>query len=151
MRKDIKKLKIRQLSNAIKKKKPIPTSELGRFLKNIRETIGMTQKQMAKILKVNQSVISRIEEKIESCTLKTILKVARSMGCELMGIITIKGSLEDMIRERAEKVAKKIMSRTYANMALEKQSPDNDAYKFQLNNKIEELSSNPGPILWEEQ
>jgi predicted DNA-binding mobile mystery protein A len=147
---NVKSLKLRQLTNSIKEHLPIPIARLGQFLKNIRETVGMTQKQMAKKLKVNQSVISRIEDNIQSCTLKTISKVVNALECEFMGLIISKVPLDEIIRKRAEQAAKKILDRTFGNMAMEKQMPSADAYKYQFRRYVENFVSNPGPELWED-
>ena len=59
-------------------------------------------------------------------------------------------SVEDKVRRQAEQVAKKVISRTQANMAMEKQALSKEAYAGQLAQLVEELSAKPGPELWEE-
>jgi len=145
-----KNLRLKQLTGAIKEHLPIPIEKLGHYLKNIREALGMTQKQMAKRIKVNQSVISRIEGSVQSCTLKTIIKVTKALECEFMGLIVSEKSLEEIIKERAEKAAKRLLDRTFASMAMEKQMPTADAYKYQFRRYVENFVSHPGPELWED-
>jgi len=147
---NIKNLKLKQLSEAMKQHLPVEIESLGKYLKNIRKTLGMTQKQMAKRLKVNQSVISRIEDSIQSCTLKTISKVANAMECQFMGLIVSERSLDEIIRKRAEETAEKLLKRTFSNMAMERQMPTADAYKYQFRRYVENFISHPGPELWED-
>jgi len=145
-----KKLKESQLSKATQKGVLVPVEKLGQRLKDYREALGMTQAQLAKRLKVKQPVISRIEEDAASSSLKTIIKIAGVLECDFLGALVSRGSVEDKVRRQAERVAKKVISRTYANMAMEKQAPSGQAYADQLERLIEELSANPGPELWEE-
>jgi len=149
-RSSFKKLKLRQLSETTRGKTLIPVEKIGKRLKDIREALGMTQKQMAKRLKVSQPVISRIEENIGSSRLNTILKVARAMDCDFMEAIASRAPLETMIKKQAEKAAKRVLSRTFANMAMEKQAPDDKAYQYRLKRLTGELAADPGPELWEE-
>jgi len=144
------KLKADQISRATEKGVLITIDKLGQRLKGYREALGMTQAQLAKRLQVGQSVISRIEENAASSSLKTIIKIATVLECDFLGALVSRHSVEEKVRRQAEKVAKKVISRTYANMAMEKQAPSGEAYSNQLKQLIEELSDNPGPELWED-
>ena len=144
------KLMADQLSRATQKGVLIPIDKLGQRLKGYREALGMTQAQLAKRLQVGQSVISRIEEDAASSSLKTIVKIAGVLECDFLGALVSRRSVEEKVRRQAERVAKKVISRTYASMAMEKQAPSGQAYADQLERLIEELSAKPGPELWEE-
>jgi predicted DNA-binding mobile mystery protein A len=144
------KLMADQLSRATQKGVLIPIDKLGQRLKGYREALGMTQAQLAKRLQVGQAVISRIEEDAASSSLKTIIKIAGVLECDFLGALVSSHSVEEKVRRQAEKVSKKVIARTYANMAMEKQAPSGQAYADQLERLIEELSAKPGPELWEE-
>ncbi|MEK7376728.1 MAG: helix-turn-helix domain-containing protein, partial [Candidatus Margulisiibacteriota bacterium] len=118
-------VKRKQISDAIREGRPIPAENIGKWIRDIREVLGMTQKQMSKKLKISQPLLSRIEEKAENCAVKTLVKIARGLECEFMGVIISKDSIENIIKRRAEEKAKEMLKRTFANMAMEKQSPDN--------------------------
>jgi predicted DNA-binding mobile mystery protein A len=150
MSKISRKLKEAQVSKATQKGTLIPVEKLGQRLKDYREALGMTQAQLAKRLKVRQPVISRIEEDAASSSLKTIIKIAGVLECDFLGALVSRQSAEEKVRRQAERVAKKVISRTYASMAMEKQAPSRRAYTDQLSQLIEELSAKPGPELWEE-
>ncbi len=147
---DFKKLKIKQISSSIEKGELITIDKIGQRIKDIRESLGMTQRQMSERLKINQSVISRIESNAQSCSLKTILKIVMLLECDFKGAIISNIPLEKIISEQAKKVAEKILKRTYANMAMEKQSPGKESHKYQLEELIKELIANPSSKLWEE-
>jgi predicted DNA-binding mobile mystery protein A len=146
----LKALRLRQLSAAVKEGRPVPVDKLGQRLRDVRQALGITQKQLAKRLKTSQPLLSRIEDKIESCTLKTIVRVARALECDFLGALVSKETLEARIKKQAEKKAKSMVARTFASMAMEQQAPGNAAYQYQLKKLTEELAANPGPALWEE-
>jgi len=142
-------LKLKQISEAVKEGRPVPAEKMGQRIRDIREALGMTQKQLSKRLKISQPLLSRIEENAESCAIKTLVKIAAGLKCEFMGVVISRDGLESIINRRAEKKAKEMLKRTSANMAMEQQAPTDNAYEYQLKKLTEELASNPGPSLWE--
>lgn len=146
----LKGLKLRQLSVAVREGRAVPVEKLGRRLRDIREAIGMTQKQLAKRIKISQPLLSNIEEDASNCTLQTVIKVARALECDFSGVVSSPMLLETMIRRQAEMKAKNILKRTFANMAMEEQQPGKKEYDFQLSKLIAELTAKPGPELWVE-
>lgn len=143
-------LKLRQLSLALREGKTVPIEKLGQRLRDIREALGMTQKQLAKKLKISQPALSRIEENAANCTLQTVIRTAQALGCEFLGVLSLRGGLEKMIEEKAAKRAKNILKRTFANMAMEEQQPGKKEYEYQFNKLVAELVANPGPELWDD-
>ena len=150
MLKRTKALKLRQISSLMKARIPINIESLGSRLKDVREVLGITQKQLAKKLKVKQPLIARIEKNSRDSSLNTLSRIAHALECELMGAVVSKEPLEEIIQKRAGMVAKKMLNRTFSNMALERQSPNKGAYEYQLKKLTEELASDPGPELWED-
>ena len=140
-------LKLKQISAAVKEGRPVPAEKIGQRLRDIRQALGMTQKQLAKRLKISQPLLSRIEDNTGSCSLKTVARVADALGCTFLGVITSDRTLEAMIREQAQIKAKKLVDRTFSNMALEGQLPEDKAYAYQLKKLADELASAPGPEL----
>lgn len=57
--------------------------KIGVLLKRAREQAGLTQEQLAKILKTKKTAISRIENHAQDIKLSTIQKVARALGKDL--------------------------------------------------------------------
>ncbi|MFH1684540.1 MAG: helix-turn-helix transcriptional regulator [Candidatus Margulisiibacteriota bacterium] len=143
-------LKFKQVTESIEKKDPIAIGKLGQRIKDIREILGMTQAQMAKRLNIKQPSLSEMEDNIENSKLSTVLKVIKALDCEFLGVIASKKPIKKRLHERAEKIAKRVLKRTYANMAMEEQAPDQKEYKHRLKNLIDEFVKNPGPELWED-
>jgi len=54
--------------------------KLGLTLRDLREKAGMTQGQLADILKTQKSAISRIENHAEDMRLSTLFKIASILG-----------------------------------------------------------------------
>jgi len=146
----LKDLKREQLSEELKAGVPVPVSKLGQRLQDIREALGLTQKQLAKKLKTSQAQVSRIEDDPSDSTLKSLDKLVTALGCNFSGLLTSDKDLTEIINQQAKKKAEQMLKRTFANMAMEKQSPEKKAYDFQLKKLIAELVANPGPELWEE-
>jgi len=144
-------LKLKQLTDSMNKHSPIQIHDLGNRLRDVRQAIGMTQKQLATRLQIKQPVIARIEKNIMSCSLETVSKVAKALECEFMAVIASNTSLEEIIRERAELAAKRLLNRSFSNMAMEKQMPTADSYKYQFRRYVENFTTDPGPQLWEDE
>lgn len=57
--------------------------KIGVLLKQAREQAGLTQEQLAKLLKTQKTAISRIENHAHDIKLSTIQKVAKALGKNL--------------------------------------------------------------------
>jgi HTH-type transcriptional regulator/antitoxin HipB len=57
--------------------------KIGVLLKQAREQAGLTQEQLAKLLKTKKTAISRIENHAHDIKLSTIQKVAKALGKNL--------------------------------------------------------------------
>lgn len=57
--------------------------KIGVMLREVRETSGITQEQVARELKTNKSAISRIENHADDIRLSTLRKYARALGKEI--------------------------------------------------------------------
>ena len=146
-KKNLKKIKLEQLSENTF---PIPINSNGVRLKNIRQSLGLTQKQVASMLNIPRPAVSRIERNAQASSLKTLAKIANALHCEFMGAIVSKESFQSIIERQAYKKASLILKQTYANMAMEKQAPSKNTYEKRLKELTEELASNPNSSLWED-
>lgn len=147
---DFKNLKLKQIDESIKNHLPIPAEKIGQRLKDIRTLLGMTQKQIARKLGVKQPVISRIEENSSASSIDTLQKIANALGVELVFSVASDLSLHDRIHSQAGKVAERILKRTYANMAMEKQAVKRNNYEEQKESLIKQIIEEPKSMLWEE-
>lgn len=57
-------------------------------LADMRRTKGITQRELADMCGLTQSVIARLESKKSAPNLETVLKITEALGCELKIINT---------------------------------------------------------------
>ncbi len=57
--------------------------EIGVLLRQAREEAGMTQEQLATLIRTKKTAISRLENHAEDIKLSTLNKVARALGKQL--------------------------------------------------------------------
>jgi predicted DNA-binding mobile mystery protein A len=146
----IKSLKLRQISESIKSGTSFPLEKIGQRLIDLRKTLGMSQKQVALKLGITRQAVTKLEKNMESANLKTLEKYTAIFKCRLLLGIVSSEPLEEMIRKQARKTAERMLARTHANMALEKQAPGRKAYLEELDELTRELAQNPDSALWEE-
>ncbi|MCD4812384.1 helix-turn-helix domain-containing protein [bacterium] len=143
-------LKLRQLSELTKSGNPMPIVKFGRRLKDIRKSLGMTQKQVAKRLGITRQAVTKLEKNLSSANLQTLERYISIFNGQLLMSVSMPVTLEEMIQLQAKKTAERILKRTYANMALENQAPDDKTYHKELDELTRELTNNPNTSLWEE-
>ena len=122
------------------------------WIRAIRDAIGMTGQQLAKRLNINKQRVSRIEhdEKLGKVKIETLRNVAEALDCVFVHAFVPKKSLEQMLKERAEVIAKKRMACSNQMMRLEKQEL-NEAEKVKaMQNLIDEIVETMPKSLWDE-
>lgn len=58
--------------------------EFGVLLRQVREDAGLTQEQLARLMKTRKTAISRMENRAGDIRLSTLTKAARALGKELV-------------------------------------------------------------------
>lgn len=123
------------------------------WIKAIREALGMTATQLAGRLGVVQSRVVAIEKaEIEgSITLNSLKKAAQAMDCRLVYALVPRQPLEELARERAERLARKRMESTRHSMALEAQGVEATDEREQLKCMVSRLLEKAGSDIWEDE
>lgn len=124
------------------------------WIRTIRQALGMTTIQLAKRLNVNQSRVVHIEkaEVNEAITLRTLKATAEALECKLVYAFVPQSTLENMLKQRAIKIAKKRVARTYHNMVLEEQAPNEKELSSQIEELTKKILENENPkILWDDE
>lgn len=152
-RKNIKLIR-EQLDETLRSFKPIvsvSTPQKG-WLRAIRDALGMNGRQFAKILGVNPSRVTEMEqgEVSGALTLKTLHKAADALDCVFVYGIVPRDSLENIVKNRVAKIAKERFGRTSHSMALEDQELSTKEKKKALREFEEELMRNLPKYLWDE-
>jgi len=117
----------------------VPIPDKG-WIHTIRTGLKMTLKQLGLRMGITPQSVNEIEEREEAGTISIngLKKFAEALDMKFVyGFIPPKGSLEKMIEEKANEVAKKIVMRTAKTMELEEQSIQDQ----QLQKAIEELKA----------
>jgi len=122
------------------------------WIKAIREALGMTTVQLGRRLGVSQPRAVKIEntETKGSTTLESLERAANALDCRLVYALVPRKPLEELVAERAERLAKKRLKSTSHSMALEAQGVDTADEQEQLKRMIQSLIDKAGSELWEE-
>ena len=153
MRGKQKKLAREQLDETIKSFDSLKVMSAPRkgWIRAIRDTLGMTGRQLAKRLEVNQQRVARIEqdEVLGKVTLNTMQNTAEAMGCVFVYGIVPRNSLEQIVRTQAEVIAQKRMAQSNQMMRLEKQELSETEKAKTMQNLIDEIVETMPKTLWD--
>lgn len=148
----IQSLTIKQLDNQLKEWQTLKI-RYGRpragWIKTLRAALCMSAEQLAKRLGLTRGRINQLEnaEVRGAVTLRALNEAANALECELIYAIVPKANstLENIIKTRANEVAKEQVARVAHSMSLEAQSVDADMLTIQKDeltkNLIEHLSN----------
>ena len=123
------------------------------WVKAIREALGMTAEQLGARLGVSQVRALALEkgEVSGSVTLASLERAAHALDCRLVYALIPRKPLEELVEERATKLAHKQLQATRHTMALEAQSVDAAEEAAQFEKLKQELIAKSGSKLWEEE
>ncbi len=149
-------LTIKQLDRQLQEWKTVSSKysrpKMG-WIKTLRVALSMSAEQFANRLGLTRGRVNQLEsaEIHDAVTLRTLKEAANALECELVYAIVPKGgSLEDIIKTRAENIAKKQVASVAHTMSLEAQSVDATALKRQQDELAESLMEHLNKKLWKE-
>jgi predicted DNA-binding mobile mystery protein A len=95
------------------------------WIRTIRESLGMSTRQLARRLRVTQQAIPQLEksELSGAITLVSLRKVANALDCDVIVAFVPRTSLEATVERQALAKAREMRRRIAHTMALEAQSP----------------------------
>lgn len=122
------------------------------WIRTLRKALGMSSPQLARILGLGKAQVSQMErmEIDDRITLKQLRRVAEELDCELVYALVPRSSIQEMIRERADFKAKKIIEVANQHMILESQQLDESSLNEQLDLETNRLIQDMPRDLWEE-
>jgi predicted DNA-binding mobile mystery protein A len=139
------KLKRQQLSRKIKPLQEFSSNfpdEHRSWIRMMRQALGITTYQLARLMNNHQSRITRMEqdEADQKVTLETLARAAEAMDMKLVYGFVPKGSdLEDIVESRARKIAGERLRRIGHSMALEAQGLDKEESQNALDNMVQKI------------
>ncbi|MFN7364617.1 MAG: mobile mystery protein A [Alphaproteobacteria bacterium] len=123
------------------------------WIRAFREALGMTTYQLAKRLNVSQPAVIRMEkrEKKKDISLALLEKAAVQLNCRLEYYLVPLAPIDEMIKERARKVAFGKMKAVIETMALEDQAVAQRDLKEQIEKMTLELINTADSKIWDKE
>ncbi|MBI4056988.1 MAG: helix-turn-helix domain-containing protein [Elusimicrobia bacterium] len=134
------------------KQVPNPTEELAPHvvIRNIRNTLHMTQAQLARRAEMPQSHLAKIETGKVDVQLSTLRRILRALNCEAVFLPKFHKAPQEVLRERIREVARRKVARVAGTMALERQRPDERMVRALIRSEEERLLARPTSEVWED-
>jgi predicted DNA-binding mobile mystery protein A len=128
MKREFRQLRLSQLDRSLELARSLPPRPSGGWIASVREAVGLSQRQVGKIMHASGQAIQQFEqaEAEDRISIRALRRVAGSMGCDLVyTLVPRTGSFEELAeqptRDRATHDAKSVLH----TMALEDQKPEN--------------------------
>ncbi|KTF70729.1 mobile mystery protein A [Sphingomonas sp. HT-1] len=125
----------------------------GGWVRAIRDSLGMTSRQLAKRMGVVQSRIVALEkaEATDATTLKSLREAAEALNCQLVYALVPKAPLDEIVRDRAAAKALDQFGPVAQGMMLENQSLTTGQMHEELERLTAEILNEPLRYLWEDE
>jgi predicted DNA-binding mobile mystery protein A len=123
------------------------------WTKAIRESLGMTTRQLAERMSVAPSRVSTIEkaETTGAITLKTLRETAEAMNCELVYAFVPSKPLDQILYDQAERKVRNELVHLNHTMRLENQAVAHEELEEQKRRIIAEYLTHFSRRLWEKE
>ncbi|MDK1039657.1 MAG: mobile mystery protein A [Actinomycetota bacterium] len=120
------------------------------WIRAIRDALGMSSTELAARIGVSQQRVSQMEhsELQETITLETLRRAANALDCDLVYVLEPRTSLEEAVREQANKKAARHLAPLAHHSRLEDQALSNDDEAAQLEEFASRFIDRKG--LWSE-
>ncbi|HWR31973.1 MAG TPA: mobile mystery protein A [Chitinophagaceae bacterium] len=118
----------------------------------IRTALRMSLRQLGNRLSITPQSMKEIEqrERDGSITLKNLREAGKALDMQLVyGFIPKDGSLEKMIEQKANALAKEIVLRTSHSMMLEDQENSKERIEKAIKERAEEIKNEMPGYLWD--
>jgi predicted DNA-binding mobile mystery protein A len=118
----------------------------------LRTAINMSQKQLGARLGITKQSVQEIEarEADSKITLEKLKEVAEALNLNLVyGFVPKDGSLEKMLENRAQEIARKIVLKTSHNMLLEEQEISPERKTKALEDRARKIVDEIPRYLWD--
>ena len=122
------------------------------WINAIRTSLNMSLRQLGRRLGKTPVAIREIEERemSKSITLKKLIEVGEALELQFVyGFLPRHTSIESMIAERAERMAREIVLRTSHTMALEDQENKEERLQRAVKDRAELLKQEIPKLLWD--
>jgi predicted DNA-binding mobile mystery protein A len=122
------------------------------WIHTLRSALKMSMRQLGNRLSISAQSIKEMEEREVNGTisLKSLNEAARALDMKLVyGFISQHESLDEMIEQRAQEIAREIVLRTSNSMKLEDQQNSEQRIKKAIEQKTTEIKNEMPKYLWD--
>ncbi|MFM6980433.1 MAG: mobile mystery protein A [Micrococcales bacterium] len=114
----------------------------GGWIQTVRTSLGMSAADLAHRLQVTPSTIHRLEksEIAGTINLESLEKAADELGCEVVYALIPRQAIEEIVNQRALKLARQKLNATQLTMGLEKQALQLDVLNKLVEQKAAEIA-----------
>ncbi len=143
-------LRRKQLDELLARQVEVVPRPHGGWLRAIRESLGMTLDGFGKRLGVTRATAHQIEkaEVNESITIKRLRAAAAALECDLVVTIVPRQSLDQVVHDRAYRVARQDVEWVNHSMALESQALYDEAKESLVEETAQRLIERNDPRIW---
>lgn len=143
-----------EVSEKLKSVKNLPSlvkeyPDFASQIKIIRESLGLTQQQLAKKINYTARSIIRIEQGKMLPNVSTLQKIAEVLNAQLNILLVPKDNLKDFLDKKAEKKAKELIGLARGNSVMEEQGPSDKTYLEELEKTKKNLLEKKRHSLWD--
>jgi predicted DNA-binding mobile mystery protein A len=125
----------------------------GGWIRTIRESLGMTLRQLSRRMGVKHSVVARAEqrERTGAISLEALRRAAEAMDCDLVYFFLPRQGLQATVQAQAMRVAETLVGTVSHSMDLEAQLVDARERQRQVRDVAAELVRQAGSRIWDEE
>lgn len=117
-------------------------------IKLLRETLGMTQEQLGKMVNRSLRSIQQIESGHAMPKVTTLYKIANALNTELKITLIPRQNIIEFLEEKASNKAKQLVKLTKTSSALEIQIPSEEESKVQVERLKREILEKRRDSIW---
>ena len=121
------------------------------WIRAVKEALGMSSKQLAARLGVSPPRITALEksEVDETVTLASLRRAAEALDCAFVYSFVPKGSFEEVLQNRARRIAAEIIGKVDHTMRLEAQNLQSDQLNEEIENLAAQILREQHKIIWD--
>ena len=118
------------------------------WIRILRNTLRMTQDEVARRAHVSQAHLAGIESGKTDPQIGTLKRIFQALSCDLVIQPRPTKPIQDLLRGRARSIALKRLKQSMGTMALEEQAPEAEVFKQLLEKRTDEILSDRREKLW---
>jgi predicted DNA-binding mobile mystery protein A len=122
------------------------------WISNIRNSLNITLEQLGEKLGMGKTGVKNLEERESNGTIsiRYLKEVGQALNMKFVyGFVSNEGSFEKLVEAKAYALAKKIVSRTNQNMALENQAVDEKRLSQAIDELAAEIKKDVRKTIWD--